>query len=111
MLSLNLLGYLYNSPSQNKVRVDEAYDTVIGSSLFDYNDVTEEGVANTLWTLSPSIASTPEAFVGYVQPAFPLIPSDFLVAASAVYAGVVNDPYVGKKVTAVSLLFCLGAFS
>lgn len=86
--------------------MDEAYDTTLGSSLFDYDNVTAEGVSNIMWTLSPAVASEPEFFSGYVVPAFPIIPSDLLVASNAVYAGVVQDPYVGKM-TAVSYSSCV----
>lgn len=89
--------------------MDEAYDTVLGSSLFDYHNVTDQGVSNILWTLTPAVASEPEFFTGFVQPAFPLISADFLVAANAVYAGIVQDPYVGE-VTAVSFLFYFSTF-
>lgn len=82
-----------------------AYDTTIGSSLFDYSDVTQEGVANKMWTLTPAIASAPQYFFGYVEPAFPLVSEDLLVASQAVYAGVVKDPYAGE-VTAVSNHAC-----
>lgn len=82
--------------------MDEAYDTTLGSSLFDYNNVTDEGVSNILWTLTPAVASEPEFFTGYVVSAFPMIPTDLLVANNAVYAGVVKDPYVGEM-TAVSI--------
>ena len=94
-------GYIYNSPSNNKVRVDETYDTALGSSLFDYDNVTDEGISNIVWMLSPAVASQPDFSTGYVVPAFPLIPTDLLVAGNAVYAGVIQDPYVGEM-TAVS---------
>ena len=95
-------GYMYSSPTQKKVRVDESYDGALGSSLFDYANVTNEGVLNIQWLLTPAVVSTPQFFVGYVDaPSFPLIPADLLIAGNAVYAGVVQDPYVGE-VTAVS---------
>jgi hypothetical protein len=95
-------GFIYSSPSQQKVRVDEAYDSALGSSLFDYTNVTQEGVANRQWILTPAITSRPDLFQGYVIPAFPLITSDFLVTNGAVFGGVVNDPYVGEVSTACS---------
>lgn len=73
-----------------------AYDSTIGSSLFDYSNVTQEGVANKMWTLSPAIASAPQYFFGYVEPAFPLLSEDLLIASQAVYVGTINDPYVGE---------------
>ena len=95
-------GFIYSSPSQQKVRVDEAYDSALGSSLFDYTNITQEGVANRQWLLDPAITSPPSLFQGYVTPAFPLIARDLLVTSGAVFGGVVNDPYVGE-VSTVSL--------
>ena len=90
-------GYMYSSPSVKKVRVDEAYDGTLGSSLFDYNKVTDEGVYNIVWTLSPSLTSAPEFFTGYVEgPAFPLVEEGLLVSSNAVYAGVTSDPDFGE---------------
>ena len=98
-------GFVYNSPSQRKVRVDEAYDSTFGSSLFDYNNVTQEGVANRLWTLSPAITSPPACFEGFANPAFPLISEDFLVANNAIYGGEMYDALAGK----VSSVSCTGS--
>ncbi|KAF7513928.1 hypothetical protein GJ744_006542 [Endocarpon pusillum] len=89
-------GFVYNSPSQRKVRVDEAYDSTFGSSLLDYTNVTQEGVANRLWTLSPAITSPPACFEGFTNPAFPLISDDFLVANNAIYGGEMDDALSGK---------------
>ena len=91
-------GFLYTSPSQLKVRVDEAWDSNFGSSLFDYTNVTAEGVENVQWILSPAITSPANCFRGAVNPGFPLLADDFLVTNDAVFAGVVNDAYVGKVV-------------
>jgi hypothetical protein len=93
-------GYLYASPSLGLVRVDEAYDGALGSSLFNFTDVKDEGVLNVLWTLSPAITSKPEVFRGYVQPAFPLLTADVLGEGSAVYAGgeVDEDGFALEKV-------------
>jgi hypothetical protein len=92
-------GFIYSSPSQQKVRVDEAYDSGLGSSLFDYTNVTQEGVLNRQWILNPAITSRPDLWQGYVSPAFPLIPRDFLVTNGAVFGGLVDDPYVGEVST------------
>lgn len=95
-------GFIYCSPSQQKVRVDEAYDSGLGSSLFDYTNITDAGVANRQWTLHPAITSPPNLWQGYVSPAFPLIPRDFLVTNGAVFGGIVDDSYVGKVATVCS---------
>jgi hypothetical protein len=92
-------GFIYSSPSQQKVRVDEAYDSALGSSLFDYTNVTQDGVANRQWILDPAITSPPSLWQGYVVPAFPLIPRDLLVTSGAVFGGIVDDPYVGQVAT------------
>ena len=89
-------GYMYNSPSAQKVRVDEAYDGALGSSLFDYSNVTANGVDNTLWLLTPFLTSPPQFERGYEQPAFPLIEPDILIAGNAVFAGTTSDPYAGE---------------
>ena len=92
-------GFIYCSPSQQKVRVDEAYDSRLGSSLFDYANITDAGVANRQWILDPAITSPPNLWQGYVTPAFPLIPRSFLVKNGAVFGGIVDDPYVGEVAT------------
>ena len=92
-------GFIYSSQSQQKVRVDEAYDSSLGSSLFDYANVTHDGVANRLWILRPAITSPPNLWQGYVTPTFPLISRDFLVSSNAVFGGLANDPHVGEVST------------
>ena len=88
-------GFWYSSPSAKKVRVDEAYESTLASSLFDYDNVTTEGVNNIFWYLKPSIASTPQFYVGYELPSFPLFTADLLVSNNAVYAGTTDDPDFG----------------
>jgi hypothetical protein len=95
-------GFIYCSPSQQKVRVDEAYDSGLGSSLFDYTNITNAGVANRQLILHPAITSPPNLWQGYVSPAFPLIPRDFLVTNGAVFGGIVDDSYVGEVATVCS---------
>ncbi len=90
-------GYIYNSPSNQKIRVDEAFDSNFASSLFDYTDISSDGlVSNTLYTLAPCIAATPQFWQGYVMPVFPLFSSDILVTCNAVFTGVVDDRFNGK---------------
>lgn len=90
-------GYWYNSATQGKVRVDEAYDGEFASSLFDYTDVTTDGrVLNKLRHVGPSVGSPPTCFVDHVENAgFPLVTTDILKSNNAVFGGVVNDPVVG----------------
>jgi hypothetical protein len=94
---------MYHSLSEGKVRVDEVYDSTLGSSLFDYTNVTKEGVLNRLWTLSPAISSPAQYFKGFVNPAFPLISDDILVANNAIYGGTTYDAMAGQ-VELVSLM-------
>lgn len=95
-------GYLYNSPSQKKVRADEAYQLNLASSLFDFANTTSDGlVSNTLSTWSPSVATERQTFSGYVNPIFPLFESNTLVTSAAVFSGLVERPMHGK-VAAVS---------
>lgn len=99
-------GYMYSSPASKKIRVDETYRSALGSSLFNFNDVTADGVNNTLWLLTPTLTSTPQFFTGYEQPAFPLVEADLLVKARAVYAGTTIEPYAGEvtKVSDITVL-------
>lgn len=90
-------GYIYNSPSNKKVRADVASDSGFASSLFDYADITSEGlVSNTLYDLQPCIAATPQIWHGYVNPTFPLFSTDILVTSNAVFGGIVDDQFNGK---------------
>lgn len=90
-------GYWYNSATLGKVRVDESYDGAFASSLFDYTDVTADGlVLNKLWSVGPSAGSRPSCFVEHIaDPGFPLVTVGFLKDNQAVFGGIVNDPVVG----------------
>lgn len=97
-------GFLYNSPAAKKVRVDEAYNMNIASSLFDYNNLSSDGFAsNTLYDLTSSILSKPEVFSAYVNSGFPLFTEDILLSNNAVFTGLVDRPLHGT-VASVSLL-------
>jgi hypothetical protein len=52
-------------------------------------------VSNTMYTLTPSIASEPCISRGYVKPSFPLFDDQMLAESRAVFGGVVDDRYVG----------------
>ena len=81
-------GFLYNSPANNKVRAEDAFDGPHGASLFEVSNNSADGlVANTYYALSPAIASTPSCQTYYVNPGFPLLPADLLVTEGAVFAG------------------------
>lgn len=73
-----------------------ASDAGFESSLFDYRSMTSDGlVANTLYTLKPSIASKPQCTSLMVNPGFPLFPADVLVTGNAVYGGTMEDELHG----------------
>ncbi|KAL9110508.1 MAG: hypothetical protein Q9187_008039 [Circinaria calcarea] len=89
-------GFLYSSASLGKVRVDEAFDGALASSLFDFANVTADGlVLNSLWQLSPAITSQPTCQQYRVNSNFPLVPGDLLVGANAVFGGQRMDPFNG----------------
>ncbi|KAJ9639322.1 hypothetical protein H2199_006355 [Coniosporium tulheliwenetii] len=90
-------GYIYNSPSNQKVRADVTSDSGFASSLFDYTNISSEGlVSNTLYNLEPCIAAPPQLWQGYVNPTFPLFSTDILVTSNAVFGGIVDDQFNGK---------------
>ncbi len=98
-------GFLYNSPTAGKVRVDESYDMNIASSIFDYTNISADGlVSNILYTFTPTIASPPSIFSDYVNPAFPIFTQDILVNNSAVFTGLTHRDKNGQ-VTSVSSIF------
>ncbi|KAI4212355.1 MAG: hypothetical protein LQ351_004925 [Letrouitia transgressa] len=88
-------GFIYNSPDNNKVRVDQAFDGSLGSSLFDFANVTDGLVLNKYFLISPSIASKPNCTQYLTNPGFPLIAPDFLTSTKAVFVGEVNDEVNG----------------
>ena len=89
-------GFLYNSGANKKVRVDEAYNSTLASSLFDFTNVTSDGlVRNDLFIIAPSIASKPTCTQFLANAAFPLVPTDLLTANNAVFAGLAEDEFNG----------------
>ncbi|KAI9677498.1 MAG: hypothetical protein M1817_006452 [Caeruleum heppii] len=100
-------GHLYNSPSQRLVRVDETFTEHLGSSLFDYNNVSAETglVDNRQWTVSPSVGSEPACFRGFVNPAFPLFERDLLRVGNAVFGGVRRDEFTAGEVVEWNILY------
>lgn len=93
-------GLLYNSPTHGKVRADATYDSAIVSSLFDYSHVNAENLIwNTLYTIEPSVATAPTIWKGFVKPAWALFEKDILVKSNAVFAGVINDRWLGEVAT------------
>jgi hypothetical protein len=101
-------GYLYHSLKHSKVRADATYDSSILSSLFDYADTNSDNLVwNSLYTLEPSIAIAPEIWTGFVKPAWVLFEKEILIKSNAVFAGVVNDRWLGT-VSSISSKSFLG---
>jgi hypothetical protein len=90
-------GFLYNSPTAGKVRVDESYDTSIASSIFDYTNTSANGlVSNILYTFTPSIAFPPSVFSDYINPGFPIFTQDILQANGAIFTGLTHRAKNGR---------------
>ncbi|CZR50252.1 uncharacterized protein PAC_00124 [Phialocephala subalpina] len=90
-------GFLYNSPTAGKVRVDQSYDMNIGSSIFDYTNISSNGlVSNIMYLFTPSIASPPSIFSDYVNSNFPLFTQDMLQTNGAVFTGLTHRDKNGK---------------
>jgi hypothetical protein len=89
-------GFIYVSPSNQKIRVDQAYSFSLSSSLFDYTNLSSDGlVSNMVYTLTPNVAAQPCIWIGYVVSAFPLWRNETLVESNAVFGGVVDDRDMG----------------
>jgi hypothetical protein len=88
-------GFLYNSPSNAKVRADLSYDVTIGTSVFDFKNTSHGLVSNTLITYSPSLAGKPTVFQDYVNSDFPLFTGDVLQTNQAVFTGFQEREYNG----------------
>jgi hypothetical protein len=93
-------GMLYVSSRNAKARVDQAYNSALGSSLFDYANVSTDGLVwNAMWEVRPNVKAEPKIWTGYVLPAFPLWKNDTLVERGAVFMGVVEDGDMGLVAT------------
>lgn len=98
-------GYIVNSPSEAVVHVDVVYEGNLASSVFNYANVTEEGlVDNTVTTYSDN-STDPEIWRDFVQPNFPIFPEDILVESEAVFGGLVERKFLRGQVASVSSPF------
>ncbi|KAJ6002787.1 hypothetical protein N7451_005334 [Penicillium sp. IBT 35674x] len=98
-------GYISNLPSLGVVLVDEASDSGLASSLFDYANTTQDGlVDNTLSTYS-SNSSSVEVWRGYVNSAFPLFAQDFLVTNNAIFGGLVKRRFYEDHVASWNIMY------
>jgi hypothetical protein len=98
-------GYLYHSTTHSKVRVDATYESSIESSLFDYTNINHENLVwNALYTVEPSVSAAPKIWIGFVKPAWALFEENTLVKSNAVFAGVVDDKWLGMVASVSSEL-------
>ncbi|KAL2785627.1 hypothetical protein BJX66DRAFT_53578 [Aspergillus keveii] len=99
-------GYIYFSPSQNLVRVDEAYKGDLATSIFDYTNTTADGlVDNTLTSFGKYPAQQPTVWRGYVQSNYPLFTEDILTAGDAVFGGLVRRTHVEGLVASWNIMY------
>jgi hypothetical protein len=96
-------GYIYNSPAQSLVRVDQAHDGGFGSSVFNYANISSEGLVDNTLTTFHSGSLKPDVWRGYVQPGFPLFAGDILVQAGAAFSGLVRRDLTEGLVASVSV--------
>lgn len=93
-LSHIMTGYIDNSPAKSVVRVNEAYDDAPASSVFNYANVTKDGLVDNVLTIYN--ATTPYVWQGYVNSNYPIFEQDFLAKADAVFGGLVTRQFNGN---------------
>jgi hypothetical protein len=94
-------GFIENSPSQLIVRVDEAFNGTLASSVFNYANSTKEGlVDNTLTSYDKLGKST--VWREFVNSNFPLFPESLLIENDAVFGGLVDRQLNDGPVATVS---------
>ncbi|KPM41392.1 hypothetical protein AK830_g5167 [Neonectria ditissima] len=98
-------GYIENSPSKKFVRVVEAYDGVMASSLFNYANATKEGLVDNTLTTFEAGSLTPDVWRGYVNSNFPLFSAKILIDAGAVFGGLVKRDFVDAPVAAWNIMY------
>ncbi|KAJ3488039.1 hypothetical protein NLJ89_g11657 [Agrocybe chaxingu] len=91
-------GYIYVSPSQQKVRADGASDGILEVSIFDYKNTSAASngseVSNVILSyVGP--ATQPQCSSFFVAPFIHAVPEDFLIQSNAVYSGVRHDELYG----------------
>ncbi|CAI7585547.1 unnamed protein product [Penicillium bialowiezense] len=98
-------GYISNSPSQNSVRVDEAYDGSLASSFFNYANATKEGLVDNTLTTFDHKSSKPTVWRGFVNSNFPLFPKDILVTNEATFGGLIRRQFSDGLVAAWNIMY------
>ncbi|KAL2846356.1 hypothetical protein BJY01DRAFT_213454 [Aspergillus pseudoustus] len=99
------VGYIYFSPSQGLVRVDEAYQGGLATSVFNYANTTDDGLVDNILTSFDSYPDQPTVWQGYVQSNYPLFGDDILVSGDAVFAGLVKRDHVQGLVASWSIMY------
>lgn len=87
-------GYITNSGSKSFVKVDQGNDDGPSSSVFDYKNVTKDGLVDNTLTTYPSNGK-PQVWRGYVNSNFPIFQKDLLIKSGAVFTGLVDRDLVG----------------
>ncbi|KAL9565318.1 hypothetical protein ACKAV7_010678 [Fusarium commune] len=96
--SVIVTGYLENSGSQGIIRVDQAYDGSLTSSVYDYNNMTDDTMVDHTMTTFESGASCPKVSRDYANVTFPLFSKDMLIKGGAVFTGSVTRDFSGRGV-------------
>lgn len=95
-------GYLYNSPNQKLVRADEAYEGSLANSMFNFANVSKDGLVDNTLTSTYKDFRNPDVWRGYVNSNYPLISEKFLIDADAVFSGLVHRAFIPDLVASVS---------
>ncbi|CRG84844.1 Anoctamin-5 [Talaromyces islandicus] len=104
-LSHIMSGYMYASPSQNLVRVDETYDGGLARSIFNYANVSNEGLVENILTSFTDNLTNPTVWTGYVESNYPLFTDDFLVKNEAVFGGLVKRDFLEGQVASWAIMY------
>lgn len=96
-----MTGYIDNSPNKKIVRVNEAYDDAPASSVFNYANVTEDGLVDNLMTIFNG--TKPYVWQGYVNSNYPILGMGFLITNKAVFEGLVTRRFTERDVASVSI--------
>ncbi|KAI6778473.1 uncharacterized protein J7T54_000368 [Emericellopsis cladophorae] len=81
------------------------YDGTLVSSVFNYANVTDEGlVDNTVTTLAGD-STTIDIWRDFIKPNFSIFPEDVLFQSGAVYSGLVDRKFLTYPVAAWSIMY------
>ncbi|RFU82182.1 hypothetical protein TARUN_15 [Trichoderma arundinaceum] len=102
-LSHIMTGYIDNSPKNGIVLVNEAYDNAPASSLFNYANITKDGLVDNILTIYND--TRPYVWQGYVNSNYPIFEQDFLLKADAVFGGLVKRQFTDGKVASWDIMY------